>query len=468
MTLTLTGSGLTIEDVVRVARRGETVALDTAALERMAAARAVVERTLADGVEAYGVTTGVGVRKSFRVTEGGHEALLLRQHLIAQGPPLPRDVVRAATLRLAHALVQGLSAARPELAERVVRALNEDDLPPVRSLGSIGQADLAQTADLAVGLLGGESPAVGEGIALLNQNAFSTGHAALAVHDAQELLATLDVAAALDLEALGANRDALLHPALATVRPSPGLATTLDRLRGLLDGSGVTPRSLQDPLSFRTVPQLHGAARDALAFVREQVERELDAHQSNPLVVVDEGRLVSVGNFEVAALATALDLARLVVAQVVTSAAERAVKLLQAPLTGLPEGLGERPGLAESALSELGIAVQGIAAEARLLAQPVSLELVSTTQAEGIEDRTTMAPLAARRLADQVALGRRVLSIELVLAAQACDLRAEPLAPGTARAHAAVRERAPFVAAGDPLPDLEPLVALVEEGGLTA
>ncbi len=107
---------------------------------------------------------------------------------------------------------------------------------------------------------------------------------------------------------------------------------------------------------------------------------------------------MSVGNFEVAALATALDLARLVVAQVLTSAAERAVKLLQAPLTGLPEGLGEHPGLAESALSELGIAVQAIAAEARLLAQPVSLELVSTTQAEGIEDRTTMAPLAARRL----------------------------------------------------------------------
>jgi histidine ammonia-lyase len=184
--------------------------------------------------------------------------------------------------------------------------------------------------------------------------------------------------------------------------------------------------------------------------------------------VVDEGRLVSVGNFDVAALATALDLARLVVAQVLTSAAERSVKLLQAPLTGLPEGLGEHPGLAESALSELGVAVQAIAAEARLLAQPVSLELVSTTQAEAIEDRTTMAPLAARRLSEQVALGRRVLSIELLLATQACDLRAEPLAPGAARAHAIVRERAPFVGAGDPLPDLEPLVVLVAEGGLIA
>ena len=104
-----------------------------------AAARAVVERTLADGIEAYGVTTGVGVRKSFRVTADGHEALLLRQHLIAQGPALPRDVVRAAALRLANALAQGLSAARPELAERVVRALNDDDLPG----GAVARLDRA-------------------------------------------------------------------------------------------------------------------------------------------------------------------------------------------------------------------------------------------------------------------------------------------------------------------------------------
>jgi histidine ammonia-lyase len=468
MTLALTGTGLTIDDVVRVARRGEPVSLDPAARGRMVAARAVVERTLADDVLAYGVTTGVGVRKSFRVTEDGHEALLLRQHLIAQGPALPPDVVRAAALRLANALAQGLSAARPELAERVVRALNDDRLPPVRSLGSLGQADLAQTADLALGLLGDDAPAPGEGIALLNQNAFSAGHAALALNDARELLATLDVAGALDLEALGANRDALLHPVIVSVRPSPGLEETLGRLRALLDGSGVTSRALQDPLSFRTLPQLHGAARDALDFVGEQVERELNAHQSNPIVVVDEERLVSVGNFEVAGLATALDLARLVVAQVLTSAAERSVKLLQAPLTGLPEGLGERAGLAESALSELGIAVQAIAAEARLLAQPVSLEVVSTTQAEGIEDRTTMAPLSARRLSEQVALGRRVLSIELLVGAQACDLRGESLAPATTKARDLVRERAPFVGAGDPLPDLEPLVELVAEGGLLA
>ena len=468
MTVVLSGTGLTIDDVVAVARRAERAVLAPAALDRMQAARAVAERVLAAGDEAYGVTTGVGVRKAFRVTDAGHDALLLRQHLIAQGPPLPREVVRAATLRLANALARGASAARPELAERLVDALNEDRLPVVRSLGSVGQADLAQTAELAVGVLGDEAPAPGEAIALLNQNAFSSGHAALATYDALALLDTLDVAGALDLEALGANRESLLHPAIATARPSPGLETTLDRLRALVRGSGVAARSLQDPLTFRTLPQLHGAARDALAFVREQVERELDAHQSNPLVVVDEARLVSVGNFEAAALATALDLARLVLAQVLTSAAERALKLLQAPLSGLPEGLGDRPGLAESALSELGIAAQAIAAEARLLAQPVSYELVSTTQAEGIEDRTTLAPLAARRLAEQVSLGARVVAIELLVAAQACDLRGEPLAPGAALAHRAVRERAPFVAAGDALPGLEPLVELAAGGTLAA
>jgi histidine ammonia-lyase len=153
---------------------------------------------------------------------------------------------------------------------------------------------------------------------------------------------------------------------------------------------------------------------------------------------------------------------------VLSSAAERAVKLLQAPLTGLPEGLGARPGLAESALSELGIALQALAAEARLLAQPVSLELVSTMQAEGIEDRTTMAPLAARRLAEQVELGARVVAVELQLAAQACDLRGHALGAGTARALATVRELVPFVGEGDPLPDLEPLVVRVRSGGLAA
>jgi histidine ammonia-lyase len=279
------------------------------------------------------------------------------------------------------------------------------------------------------------------------------------------LLDTLDAAGALDLEAFGAN-PSVLHPRVGEVRPYPGLQSTLVRLRALLAGSEVEARALQDPVSFRTLAHVNGGARDALDFVGTQIAIELNAAQSNPLVLIDEEQVISVGNFEIQPFATALDFARLALAPAITSATERAVKLLQAPLTGLPEGLGARPALAESALSEFGIAAQAFAAEARLLAQPVSFENVSTTQAEGLEDRMTMAPLAARRLEAMVELGARVVSIELLLAAQACDLRGSRLGTGTDALRAKVREFAPFLDEGDILPDLELLVDEIRSGRL--
>lgn len=463
MTVVLDGGSLTLDKLVSVARAGEEVELAPAALEAMGRAREIARDVIERG-EAYGLTTGVGVHKRARVEAVGHDRLLVEQHLMAQGPIAPHDVVRATALRLANALAQGSTAARPELAQHVVERLNTDRLPEIRRLGSVGQSDLAAMADLARGLLDGFELEQGEAIALLNQSAFATGWAALAVADAIVLLDALDVAGALDLEAFGAS-EALLDPAIGVLRPYPGLRVTLERLGELVAGSGRSRRNLQDPLVFRTLPQVHGAARDAFRFVRQQLEIELNAAQTNPVVTPD-GRVISVGAFEILPLATALDLARLALAPALTSGCERAVKLLQAPLTGLPEGLGARAGLAESALSELGIAIQAFAAEARLLALPVSLELVSTTQAEGIEDRTTMAPLAARRLAEMVELGSRVVAVELLLAAQACELRRARLGDGTARAHALVRSVAPFVAEGDPLPELEPLVGLVGSGRL--
>jgi histidine ammonia-lyase len=468
----LTGSELTIEEVVRVARGGEPVQLAQTALERMRASRAVVEEVVARGDEIYGFTTGVGMRKRFAV-EGelaDFNRMLISGHLIGQGPDAPGDVVRATMTGLANGLASGAAGARPELAQLVVDALNEGKTPPVRQRGSVGQADLSANADLAEGLLGDFELSAGEGLALLNNNAFSTGIAALAVEDARALLDTLDVAGALDLEAFAAN-PGVLHPAVGQARPYPGLQATLVRVRELLQGSilwEAPPRNLQDPLSFRTIAQVHGAARDVFAYAAAVVELELNAHQGNPLVIMEEKRILSVGNFDVVPLAAALDFLRIALAPVLTSAAERALKLLQAPFTGLPEGLGARAGLAEPALSELGAAVQSIAVEARLLAQPVSFELASTSQHEGIEDRTTMAPLAARRLAEMVDLAAGVVAIELTIAAQAIDLRGRPkLGTGAQRAYDLVRERVPFTGAGDALPsDLEPLVELARSGGL--
>ena len=472
MAVVLTGRDLTLEQVLLVARDGARVELAPEAIERMRAAREVVEAASARGDAVYGLSTGVGARRDVRVDAADAVAfnrLLLLNHRVGQGPPMPAEVVRAALLRLANGFASGTAGVRPELAERLVAALNDGARPAVRMYGSNGIADLAAGADLAHEL--GLEPETKEGLSLLIHNAFSTGAAALAVGDCARLLDALDVALALDLEAFAANVS-VLHRAVGEARPYPGLVATLDRLRALLAGSylwseGVA-RFLQDPLSFRSAPQVHGAARDALAFTEGQLAVELNASQENPLLVQAEGRLVSVGNFDVLPLAAALDFLRIALAPVLTSATERLLKLLQPRYSGLPDGLAVRDGLAEDALAEFGIAAQALTSEARLLAQPVSFELTSTTQASGVEDRTTMAPLAARRLAGMVELGARAAAIELLVAAQAIDLRAGPqLGAGTARAYALVRDRAPFTGEGEALPqDLEPLVELVRSGAL--
>jgi histidine ammonia-lyase len=208
------------------------------------------------------------------------------------------------------------------------------------------------------------------------------------------------------------------------------------------------------------------------------LQLELNSSQSNPVVVLpvgnEPGRIVSVGNFDIGPLAAALDFVRIALAPVVTSANERAVKLLQAPFSGLAAGLAARAGSPDAALSELAVAGQAITVEARTLAHPVSYELASSVKGEGIEDRATMAPLSARRLADMTSLCARVAAIEFVVAAQAIDLRAlgvnglGELGLGTGRAYRMIRELVPFTQADGTFPaDLEPVVDLVTRGDLT-
>jgi histidine ammonia-lyase len=474
MTVVLTGNDLTLEEVTRVARENEPVELSDDARSRMAETRKLVELVVARGDIVYGLSTGVGARKKVSVAPEDMPAFnraLIANHRVGLGPDAPEDVVRATILRVANALAKGTAGVRPEIADRLVRALNEREHPRVRALGSLGQADLPPLADLAEGLFGGTELAAKEGLALLNSNAFATALAALALADLHRLLAAMDVAGALDLEAFAANLT-LLHPAIGRVRPYPGIVFTLERFRTLLEGSSLwepgAARNLQDPLTFRCLPQLHGAVRDAFRFTRGQLELELNASQENPLVIPEEERIVSVANFDVLPLAAALDFLRISLAPALTAACERAEKLLQGPLTGLPDALAPRQGLAENSLGELGVAAQALTAEARLLAAPVSYEVVSSTHAEGIEDRMTMAPLAARRLTDMIGLAESLVAIELTIGAQAVDLRAPAaLGAGTRRAHSLVREQIPFMGEGDPLPaDLEPVRDLIRSGAL--
>jgi histidine ammonia-lyase len=465
MTVKLTGDGLRLEDVLRVARERAPVALAPGAADRVRAARAVVEAVVEAGAPVYGVTTGVGVRKRMRVDPSElpeFNRRLILEHLVGQGDAAPADVVRAQLLLVANGFARGTSGVTLELVEHLISRLNDGATPKVRTLGSIGMSDLPANADLAHGILDGFELGAKEGIALLDNNAFSTALASLAFADAAGLLDSLDVAAALDLEALGGNLS-ILHPAAGRQ------AATVERLRLLLAGSYLweegAARNLQDPLTFRCIPNVHGAARETLDFALARLERELNTSQENPIVVVDERRVISVGNFDSLALASALDFVRIAIVPVLTTASERSLKLLQSPVTGLPEGLAAEPGLAESAYSEFGVPLQALAAEAKLLAQPVSTETGSTSHHEGIEDRMTLAPLGARRLAQLVELGERLGAIELAVAAQAVHLRGSPkLGAGTGALYARVRELIPPLRRGDAPPhDLEPLRALLRQ-----
>jgi histidine ammonia-lyase len=468
MTVVLTGRDLLRADVVRVSREGERVELAPSVVDRMAAARLIVEERLAAGDQIYGSSTAAGVLKRTGLDSAESTAYsnrVVRQHLVGQGADAPPDVVRATMIRLANGFASGYPGVRPLLAQRLIEALNDGTSPRVRILGSVGQSDLAQMADLAAGLFDDLPLEPGEGLALVSSNSFSTGAATLATDDAWTLLATAEVAGALSLEALLANLDSL-HPAIGDAHPHRGLRTSLANLRWLLDGSALhlpgTARALQDPLSFRNLPQLLGACRDAFDHADSVLSVELNGSQGNPIVLAEERRVVPTANFETLPLAAALDYVRIVFASLLASSAERSVKLLESPWSGLPTGLASSGDPADPGLSYLGIAAQSMAAEARLLAAPVSFELVSTAHAEGIEDRMSLAPLAGRRLAEMAFLGARVVAIELAVATQAIDLRAMPQrGRGTAIAAAIVRRHIPFLARDATVPDLEPLVEAV-------
>jgi histidine ammonia-lyase len=466
----LTGSSLTLDQLVGVARKGDRVQLDTGAIERMKRSRAVVERAQSGEAPVYGLTTGVAALKRVAVdTSAVHRfnEAMVREHRIAQGPTAPADVARAAMLLLANQFASGVPGVRLVLAERLVAGLNEGTIPQIRLLGSVGMSDLGPNADLAARLFDGIDLEAGEGLALLNHSAVSTALSALAIVDLEHLLDVADRVAALSLEGFGANLT-ILHPAVAKTRPYPGLRRSLERLRTQLESSYLWPsgaaRNLQDPLSFRDIPQVHGALRDVLTYAQNQMQVELNAAQGNPLVVADEDRIVSAGNFDILPLVAAVDFLRIAFAPVLTSSAERATKLLESAWSGLQTGLSAKQ-TAEPGLSELNVAAAALAAEARLLAQPVSFEISTTSIADGIEDRMTMAPLGARRLREMVSLGERVIAIELVVAAQAVEVRGKTqLGHGTGQLVQRLRERVSFFRSAEDFPvDLEPVVDLVRE-----
>jgi len=467
--LVLDGGPIGISDVVAVARDGRAVSLSADARDRLAGQRRLILDMVERGAPVYGLTTGVGALKRVRVDaaeQGRFNRELILSHRIGHGPLAPQAVVRAAMLVRAQGLVHGRAGVRPELVEAYLAALRDDLRPSVHTIGSLGVADLGPLAEIAWALVeAGFEPEAKEGLAMLNANSFAIGWACLAIDRAQAAVHALEASAALAFEGMLANVS-VLEPAVAAARPYPGLAASLARMRDLLAGgtllAGQLARELQDPLTFRVAPQVHGGARDALAHAAGQVEVELRSGADNPLLDAEAGRAYSCGNFEIGMVAAALDYVRIALAHAATVAAERCQKLVTPAHTGLPAGLRASEDVAGDGLNIFVYGATALAVEARLLAQPASLELPTTSTAEGIEDRMSNAVLCARRLDEQAGLCERLAAMELVTAAQAVDARDRraELGRGTSSAYALVREHvAPYRVDAPPPQDLDRLCA---------
>jgi histidine ammonia-lyase len=395
----------------------------------------------------------------------------------------PPAFVRAALVVRAQGLALGAAGVRPRVAEALIEAVNAGLAPTVHLIGSIGQSHLSPLAEVARALIGeGEDAeelvrlglrplrlAPREALALISSNAFSVGIAALALARSFSALRALELSAALAFEGFDANVSALA-PEVAMLRPHDGIQATIDHLRELLAGGALLlgmrpPRSVQDPLCFRTVPQTHAGTRHALGHAEAVLEVELRSATDNPAVLIEDGRAFSHGNHDITPIAVALDYVRLGLAQAITIANERIQKLLDSRFSGLPSGLGANHDLAEDGLAVIGHGSTALAAESRLLAAPVTLEQTTTSPAEGIEDKVTLAPLAARRLYEMAGHAMRLAAVELITAAQAVDLRdrAAELGYGAAWAYSTRREHVDFTAAGHaPTHEIDPLVRWLE------
>ena len=468
MTLPLDGLGVTITDVVAVARDGQPVAFTDTALERMAAARSIVE-ALAEGKPAYGVSTGFGALATVTIPPERRAALqsaLVRSHAAGMGPAVEREVVRAMVFLRARSLALGHSGARPEVAEALLALINAGITPVVPEHGSLGASgDLAPLAHAALALRGeGEVEYGGvitpasealataglepitlvekEGLALTNGTDGTLGMLCLACHDAAALLTHADITAALTVEGALAT-DRAFAADLQALRPHPGQAASAANLRALLDGSPIVASHrnddlrVQDAYSIRCTPQVHGAVRDTLGFAVTTAETELKSAIDNPMVLPD-GRVESSGNFHAAPLGFAADFLAIALAEVGAIAERRIDRLLDRTRShGLPPFLADDPGV-DSGLMIGHYTAAAMCAENRRLATPASVDSLPTSGMQ--EDHVSMAWGAVRKLRRVVDNLRRILAVELAVAGRAVDLRA-PLEPaaGTGAALGALR-----------------------------
>ena len=460
-TLMLGRDRLTVEDVRDVALFEARARLDPDAATRMDRAQTVLQDWLRADRPVYGLTRGLGNQAVATVPEADRARFsedMLKARASGAGAPLDAAVVRAALLVRAATLAQGGAGARPAVVETQLAMLDRNVVPYVPSIGSIGTSDLMLCANMGLPLVGlGRATFDGEllpgaeamrragvptvvltekeGLALCSSNAVSIGHGALVLAAVADLVALADAAAAMSLEACGGNPGPF-DPRVAAAHPAPGQQEAARRIRTRLAGSALlrpgVPRRIQDPISFRCISHVHGAALTALGWARDAVETELNCPADNPLILADDDEILSTGNFHTAAMALAFDALRLALVPLGTIAAQRVAQLLNPEVSGLPGRL-TRPGVTRSGLGLLALTAHTLVREARACSVPVCNDDLTPF---GVEDEAPFTLLSVRRAAEQIAILQEVLACEMIVAAQALDLRPlDPSAPAVTVLH---------------------------------
>lgn len=470
----INGSNLTLEEFIKVTRRGAKVELDKDAILRVEKARALVDEFVDKDKVVYGITTGFGKFSDVSIT--GEETKTLQRNLIIShacgvGNPFDEGIVRGIMLLRANALSKGFSGIRLSTLNTLIEMLNKKVHPIIPEKGSLGASgDLAPLAHMVLVMIGeGEAIYKGkrmsgkeamekakistveltskEGLALINGTQVMTSVGAHTTYDALLLSKTADIAASLTAEALNGIVDAY-DPKVHSVRPHEGQINTGKNLLSILDGSQMTTRQgelrVQDAYSLRCLPQIHGGSKDCFKYVKEKIEIEMNAATDNPLIFVDEQEVISGGNFHGQPMALSFDFLGIGLSELANISERRLERLVNPALSnGLPAFLVEKGGL-NSGFMIVQYSAASLVSENKVLAHPASVDSIPSSANQ--EDHVSMGTIAARKSRDIMINLRKVLSMEILAACQAIDLRGKKrLGKGTDIAYNIIRDNIKFI-----------------------
>ena len=477
----ITGSTLTLEEVAAVCRNYKKVELSDFAVERILESRKVVDDFVENEDVVYGITTGFGKFSDVIISKEESELLqknLIITHAVGAGKPFDTEIVRGIILLRINNLAKGYSGAKLETIQTMIEMLNKGVHPIVPEKGSLGASgDLAPLSHMVLPMIGlglaeykgtvmsGEEAmklagisvirlTSKEGLALINGTQVMTAVGALTVYDALNILKVSDIAAALSFEAHNGVVNALDHR-IHDVRPHKGQIDTARILLDLLAGSKMTTKQgeirVQDAYSLRCVPQVHGASKDAVNYVKEKVEIEINSVTDNPIVFPETKEGISGGNFHGQPMALSFDFLGIALSELANISERRIERLVNPSLSGLPAFLVEHGGL-NSGFMIVQYSAAALVSENKVLAHPASVDSIPSSANQ--EDHVSMGTIAARKAREILENVRRVLAMEIMCACQGIDLRGNKgLGAGTKLVYEEVRKIIPMLKEDRPLYD---------------